>query len=210
MRVGGLFFSLIFLTACAQDLGEKTYPTGLAQTSGAQPASVPQLTPPSTPTPSPTPTPTPTPQPVTNTFHAIYRSYTVPMGEFADYLFSTSSAEGPGLGYTSEGTTFNFFDGASSTRLQIRRCITKGTEVVMQNGSVVGTRAAGYHFLSTNPGCEGSNVDTTLGYIEAQATGIATNTLYRCYNLDSFLETLDTTECTNIGAINQIILGYTP
>lgn len=96
------------------------------------------------------------------TGNPIYREHEV-VGHF-DFLFSNSGAEGPGY-YVLDGQAFTLLSGNVPGSTAMYRCHT----------------AAGIHFETLDPGCEGQYMEGAQGYVfGGQVTGSVP--LYRLYH----------------------------
>lgn len=120
----------------------------------------------------PTPTPTPVPQPQAPSPVPLYRSHVaIAQGNgsiYEDYLYSQNQAEGAGV-YTLEGAAFSVSPAPfGSFTVALMRCLVNGATSLP------------YHFLSTDPNCEGQRVEGALGWV-APGQVAGTSQLMRLY-----------------------------
>lgn len=124
----------------------------------------------------------------------------VPMFRFyyasGKHFYTRGFMEGHNAGLTADGPSFYLYGATASGRYPLFRCYNS------PNAD---------HFVSTSSTCEGSTVEGTLGYA-ASATGTGLSALYRCYRSSDqdHLITINLSECTSGGYVNELTLGYVP
>lgn len=133
--------------------------------------------------------------------NALYSSGGQPMPIFRfyngkDHLLTSSYGEGAGAGYNFEATAFKIYSANSDgTMVQVYRCVT----------------GDGDHFISSDPSCEGVNLDGPFGFISS-APRAGFTALYRFYKAADrdHLDTTDYQEGVNAGYSYQATIGYGP
>lgn len=123
---------------------------------------------------------------------AIHRAYNPAL---RDHVQGTLPREGERDGWIYEGARFSLFASSTGSDRLLYRCLQRPTS---------------FHFLTTDPGCEGYYAEGPLGYVSTtRRDGLVP--LYRCWNAytNDHVSTTDLRECTGPGWLQEEPLqGY--